>query len=92
MSIMSISETRSLRVCQVYKDIAMSFINLIDELISEKAEKTPEGWYLPICVLSRKEIRALKNLQNDYGDLQDFIDEQCEELYSSWRYLRGFND
>ena len=78
-----------------YKDVAMTltpFINLIDELISYKATRNSDGWYLSLCDLNRSEIRELEKLQTNYGDLQSIIDARCDDHYESWLDSRGFDE
>ena len=78
-----------------YKDVVMPlnpFISFVDELISDKATRNSEGWQLSLCDLNRSEIRQLEKLQNCYGDLQELIDQRCEDKFESWRDSRGFDD
>jgi len=93
MSIMNLSQTRSLR--RSYKDVAMTltpFINFVDELISDKATRNSDGWHLSVNDLTRAEIRQLEKLQSNWGDLQYLIDQRCDDHFENWRDNRGFND
>lgn len=78
-----------------YKDVAMTvtpFICFLDDLISDKATKTSEGWHLSLCDLTKGEIRQLEKLSDSRGDLQYLIDSRCDDGFEYWKDSRGFDE
>lgn len=87
MSIINNNQARSLNR-KIYKDVPMTitpFNEYLDELISEKATKSSEGWFLSLNNLTRKEIRKLEHLYKGKIKLEWAIDDRCGDLFENWR-------
>ncbi len=95
MSILSLAPQRMRRIALRYtdKEISMSpLMSYIDELISEKAERTIDGWSLHAADLAYDELRHIRKLSQYLCSIQKIIDERCDERYHYWRDTRGFDE
>lgn len=94
MSILSLA-THENRIVLRYtdKEISMSpLTSYIDELISEKAIRTIDGWSLHAADLDYDELKHIRKLSQYLCSIQDLITDRCDERFHDWLNSRGFDE
>jgi hypothetical protein len=67
-------------------------MSYIDELISDHAIKTSDGFSLNVLDLSEAERDHIHDLAKYYCSMQELINARCDEKNQYYCDSRGFND